>query len=383
MLPSGIVTVAEIPTTINGKLDTAALPEWSPSRPAGEAGPTVGVGDIPDLVYQIVADVTGWAGLIRPSDDLIDDLGGSSLDLVRLLAEFERSSGQRLRISEALADTTVAGLVRLARGEAASSSSPTDFSFNPAGAAPPLFMIHTYLGGMLGYRRMAELLPAEQPAYGLHVYRGTGDVGSELTISALAREAVDRIRQVAPTGRITMIGHSAGGLIVLEAARQVVEVGGLKPRILLMDTPRPYGALGYYWGESLLYWRQIARHPARSLKGALARTIRLVRRPESRSPVMPSADDLVAETERHLVSLETAIRHYKPQPYDGCIALMRTRQGRLMSFGRRYLGWVSVTEQVPRLIDVPGPHTSMLDEPHVQVVAKKLVDWLCEGESTC
>jgi len=374
MLPAGIVAIAELPQTVNGKLDTSALPEWSLSRP--ESGPLAAdeLDEFTARVIQIVADATGFAGQIRPSDDFIDDLGGTSLGIVRVLVELERYSGRRIRINDALADTSVAGLASLLREEAVPS--PADFAFNTNGDAPPLFLIQAYLGSMLGFRRIAELLPSNQPAYGLHVYFDTEQLDDQLTISALAQSALNRIREVQPAGQITMIGHSAGGLIVFEAARRILEAGDPEPRVLLMDSTPPPSILGYYWGESVLYWSEVIRSPVTVLKGTAAKIFQTLRSRESRSQVTSQADDLMTLNERHLKSIETAVRRYRTQEYDGSITVMRTRQGRVMAFGRRYLGWASATRGALKVIDAPGSHINMLDASHVNTVAEKLIDWL-------
>ncbi len=177
MLPSGIVVVGELPQTVNGKLDTSALQEWSPGRAEGEL-PATGEEAEPDdytaRVIKIVAEVTGFTGQIRPSDDFIEDLGGTSLGIVRVLVELERYSGRRIPINDALADTSVAGIAGLLRQE----------------------------------------------------------------VEPHAQNAVNRIREIRPTGQIAMAGHSAGGIIVLEAARKMLESGEhspalLRPRVLL------------------------------------------------------------------------------------------------------------------------------------------------------
>jgi amino acid adenylation domain-containing protein len=157
MIPAGIVAIAELPKTVSGKLDTSALPEWSPGRAERELLPAGEIDERTARVIQIVADVTGFGGQIRPSDDFIDDLGGTSLGIVRVLVELQRYSGKRIRINDAVADTSVAGFANLLRDEAASP--PSDFAFNTDGDAPPLFLIHSYLGGMLGLRLIGELLP--------------------------------------------------------------------------------------------------------------------------------------------------------------------------------------------------------------------------------
>ncbi len=235
MVPAGIVLVPELRKTINGKLDLTALPEWSPGRSESGLPAADEYDELTASVIEIVAGVTGFKGQIKPSDDFMDDLGGTSLGIVRVLVEFERRSGRRMRISDALADTSVAGLASLLREERASPAA--DFALNTDGDAPPLFMIHAYLGAMFQFKRMAELLPSNQPVYGFHVFGGGEQFSGEVTISSLADDAFRRIREVQSTGQVTMTGHSAGGLVVYEVAQRILESGGPEPRVLLMDSP--------------------------------------------------------------------------------------------------------------------------------------------------
>jgi len=375
MVPAGIVVVPELPMTVNGKLDTAALPEWVPGRPERETHAADDVDEVTARVIEIAAEITGFVGQIEPSDDFIADLGGTSIGIVRLLVELERYSGRRLRIGDALADTSVAGLAGLQRKEAAS---PVDFAFNTDGEAPPLFLIHPYLGGMLSLKRAAERLPANQPVYGLHVYGDMSQPDDQLTISALADDALRRIREVQPTGRVTMLGWSAGGLIAFEAARKLVEAGEPEPRLLLMDATLTNGPLGYYWGESLMNPREIIPNGSRILWNFAGRVLRPGQSTDPGPRLSLPPEDLMALNEKNLKALSIAVKTFKGQPYDGSLTVMRTRQGRLMSFGRRYLGWRSVTRGKITAIDAPGVHLTMLEPPHVETTTRKLAAWLAE-----
>jgi amino acid adenylation domain-containing protein len=375
MVPAGIIVLAELPKMVNGKLDTSALPEWSPGRPEHERPAADNCTEFTARVVKIVADVTGFAGQIHPSDDFIDDLGGTSLGIARVLVKLERYSSGRVRINDVLADTSIAGLVSLLR-EKAAPPPPADFAFNTAGDAPPLFLIHCFLGGMLGLRRIAEFLPKNQPVYGLQVYCSAEHPDDELTISSLATNALKRIREIQPVGQITMAGHSAGGLIVFEAARILLGSGNPEPRVMLMDTPRPYNAFGYRLGELVLHWREMIRNPASKFRKAVAMLFRVARLGGSHQQVTSQADDLMTVTERHAESICDAIKCWKTQAYDGSITVMRTRQGRMMALGRAHLGWASVTQGALKIIDVPGRHISMLEPPHLHTVTERLTNWL-------
>ena len=115
-----------------------------------------------------------------------------------------------------------------------------------------------------------------------------------LTISSLAQNALNRIREIQPSGQVTMAGHSAGGLIVFEVARMLLESGSPEPRVMLMDVPRPYNAFGYYWGELVLHWREIIRNPGSKLRNVAIRLFRLARLGEGHPQVTSQADDLMA-----------------------------------------------------------------------------------------
>jgi amino acid adenylation domain-containing protein len=373
MLPAGVVAVAELPKTVSGKLDPSGLPAWSPGRSGRERSGSGAVDEITAHVIAVAADVTGFTGPIRSSDDFIDDLGGTSLDIVRVLVELERHCGHRMRLRDALADTSVEGLASLLRE--GTVPKPADFAFNADGDARPLFMIHAYLGGMLRLRRVAELLPPNQPVYGLQVY-ADGEPGSELTIAALAQAAVKRIRAVQPTGPVALTGHSVGGLIAFEAAQAMVEAGDPEPPLLLMDSPRPAGALGYFWGEQVLHLNASIRKAARHPRYALSRLARSVWPRERPSATAARDADLMTLNERHERSTATAIQRYQARPYHGDVTLMRTRQGRVMALGRRHMGWASVTRGTVTLIDVPGSHVAMMEEPHLNALAQQLTDWL-------
>lgn len=363
MLPVGIVVLPELPKTVSGKLDSSRLPRWTGARSEQEP---LEIDELTARVIQVVADVTGFIGQIRPSDDFINDLGGTSLGLVRVLVELEHDSGRQLRVSDALADTSIAGLANLLSGD--SVSSLADFTFNQDGSAPPLFLLHAYFGGMLALRCLAELLPKDQPVYGLHVYPAGGHVNDTVTISSLARDAVRRMRAIQPDGRITISGSSAGGLIAFEAARHLIDAGDREPKVLLLDAVLPHSTFGYCWGDLLLTWRELIRDPFRIVR-AFGQLIN-ARHAEAKNV---GQLEMAKMDEAYTI---VPIRRYRGQPYNGNVTVLRTRQARALALGRRYLGWKSVVKGTITMIDVPGTHMSMFDDPHINFVAKAMVDWL-------
>ncbi|WAC90406.1 amino acid adenylation domain-containing protein [Mycobacterium sp. Aquia_213] len=107
MVPAAVVVVAALPLTVNGKLDTRALP--APEyRDAEYRAPSNAVEEILTAIYAEVL------GLERVGiDDSFFDLGGDSILSMRIVAR-ARAAGVLCRPRDIFVEQTVAGLARVA-----------------------------------------------------------------------------------------------------------------------------------------------------------------------------------------------------------------------------------------------------------------------------
>ena len=84
MIPAAFVTLAALPLTPNGKIDRARLPQPEAERVADALPPD---GPLEEMVASIFAEVLGEKNVAR--DDVIFDLGGTSVHVVRIHRRLE------------------------------------------------------------------------------------------------------------------------------------------------------------------------------------------------------------------------------------------------------------------------------------------------------
>ena len=231
-------------------------------------------------------------------------------------------------------------------------------------------MIHAYLGTALNYRRLGPFMGRDRPLVGIQVQEFDGGTGTiRTTIEAMADEAVVQILARQAHGPFVLGGHSAGGLVAYEASRRLVALGHQVPLVVLLDSPVPRSSLHYLWAEAVLNWPDVrsadTAERLQQLRGALFRRFGHLRR-------HPDPDRVRASITRSYRAINLAVKRYQPGPYTGDVAVLRTRQGAAMAFGKADLGWGALVEGRVVAVEIPGLHNTILEGPQLAVVGRRL-----------
>ena len=135
MVPAAVVVMDALPLTVNGKLDTRALPapEYQDAdRYRAPASP------IEEILAGIYARVLGLERV--GVDDSFFELGGDSILSMQVVAR-ARAAGVLCRPRDIFVEQTVAGLARVA-GVADGAGGPVDEGVGPVVATPIMCWLH-------------------------------------------------------------------------------------------------------------------------------------------------------------------------------------------------------------------------------------------------
>jgi non-ribosomal peptide synthetase component F/thioesterase domain-containing protein len=324
-------------------------------------------------------------------DDFFD-LGGQSLTAARLLQEIEKEFRIKLDLSEVILAPTVEKLgLRLEKGIGTTDSLIVPLQVS--GAKVPLFCIHSGGGHVIAYRELVSGLDQGQPVFGVRAPELDGAQKS-LTVEELADKYIAEIQGIQSHGPYQLCGMSFGGLVAYEMAMRLIGQGEKVAVLALFDTGNP----AYYANLSSFDWimfrsiyivdrfRKYAGNIMRGAIGNIANDVYDFFQTRIRGLLWRGGQKisklLGREMPKPLRSNQdmflAASRAYTPRPYTGELLLFRA-EGRTAEYGIDVtLGWREVVGTNIRVICCPGSHTSMMDKPHVEVLAKQLTKFLLE-----
>ena len=261
--------------------------------------------------------------------------------------------------------------------------------------APTLFFVHPAGGALFWYLALLKHLGNGYNAYGLQGHGLYGDQTPLTSIPAMAQAYVAAIKNRQPNGPYTLAGYSMGGVIAFEVAQQLQAQGDRVARLFLLDaylyTARlPYPGRDVADPEERLLVRMLAALPQgqsrqlhqqlRRLPSHRARIDYLFHLGQTVGRIPPTYT--VAALQRMYDAMDThveALTAYQPRFYGGNVTLIQC-QDRSESDIVPYLDWVQVVRGRLTRLPVPGKHSTLLEEPHVQHVAQLMRTVLTHGE---
>jgi amino acid adenylation domain-containing protein len=402
MIPSDVMALDALPTTLNGKLDRSKLPppiarkaaieEDSRSVASPECGANVAISK-----QGIEATLAGWfqelLGIerVNPDDDFFA-LGGHSLVGVRLFVKIKN----RYRLDLELATLIRCRTVRMLADEIRKSMQPIRENasryrclvpLQPQGSRVPFFLIHAVGGEVVSYEPLARELGSDRPLYALRSVLIAEEKIRETTIEEMASMYAREIRAFFPQGPYLLGGHSYGGLVAFEVARQL-HSQGLQPELILLDAVLPGSThrlprsiqfltlLANIRQQGFAYLMRKANLKREYLQQRWTRQVRFV----ASSILLRFGCALPAQL-RYAVVEEMHLRalsRYEFNTYSGRIVLIRAIERGfkgIVSLSEQddaTLGWGFLSEHEVEVHGVPGDHLTMLKKPTLRIVAAEI-----------
>jgi amino acid adenylation domain-containing protein len=242
MVPAHLVVVDSFTLNNSGKVDRSALPAVDDAPQSG--GYVAPRDEVETTLAAVFAELLGRdrVGI----DDGFFALGGTSLQVMRLLTRVHRELGAELGVTAVFLNPTVRQLAARIGESGAEHGLPVERGL-PAergllvelakGDGPELFLVHAVGGTVHPYAPLAAALAGTFGVHGIQAAGldpGTAPAGS---IEAMADAYTAAILGAQPTGPYHLAGWSLGGVLAYEIAGRLEEAGRQVAFLGLLDAP--------------------------------------------------------------------------------------------------------------------------------------------------
>jgi len=377
MVPSAFVFLDSLPLTANQKLDRDRLPAPEKARPnlrSRYVAPR-------DAIELQLVEI--WEELldIRPIGvtDRFFEVGGHSLLALRLLVEVEQRLGTKVPLPALFEEPTIAHLASVLRKNM--DEWPLLVTLRGGEHPRKLFLVHPGGGILWNYVHLVRHLPAGVPVYGLQARGLDGKSVPHDDLERLAGDYIAEVRHVQPRGPYLLAGHSLGGTIAFEMARQLKESGDEVELLAMFDSALPKARSSADDARSLA---DMARTIERFVGKDTGITYETLCTLSSDAQVEYVANALErsdaflpghgAALTRNLLHVSKAhveaTRSYHARTSSVPITLIRARDAHPSE--DETLGWSALSPV--HVLWSPGDHVTMMSEPNVTSLAKMLAE---------
>ncbi|MEM5584744.1 beta-ketoacyl synthase N-terminal-like domain-containing protein [Roseibium sp. AS2] len=320
--------------------------------------PVAGTGSLA-VVTRLCARLTGVNTQQFAADRTFEDQGLDSLALLELRAALEKQMSGA--VPEIFGDDTPARLA--GRLFTVSPLSPTPGACRlvrlcGVSGGEPVIAMPSVLETTTGLKDLAARLAGAGAVFGIDL-----DPGLEAAIAVRAAAIAAELCAVFPQGRVTLVGHSYGGLLAHATAQALQNSGTAVNLLAILDIPAsPAFGSGFPAFGSLDTAGAVlpAQGPGSGRPGRLSRDLatryaaNLAALADFR-PAPVSADEVV------LIRARTRLAEHDFLP------------DREQSRSDPSWGWQRFSDNKVSTVIVPGNHMTMLDSPNVDILADNLL----------
>jgi amino acid adenylation domain-containing protein len=377
MVPSHFIAIDSIPMTPNGKIDRKALPEpklENQTQTTDQPEPQSPL----EMQIRLILSKLLHRKNINASADFVA-LGVDSLSAIKMLIEIESHTGIKIPFEELYRNTSINSICNFIR-----QSSGKEYVWSPvvklagtSGSKPPLFLIHTTPGDILGYINLVHYLD-DRAVYGIQSLGLYSPEKAHTSIESMAGYYISEMLEIYPEGPYLICGWCLGGIIAYEMAQQLKSMGRQVAFLGLIETycylqPSIYKYL-------LLISGAVKWGPLNCINYLIFKIRRKFNKNQSFGQL-----DFISQRfanawgEQTISNMRKVYRHnmnaqgnYCISHYEGKIFLFMAKEPLEGKIPLPYYGWKRMSKEMELYIFDAG-HDDILREPYVASVAEKII----------
>jgi amino acid adenylation domain-containing protein len=385
MIPAVFLFLDVLPRTPGGKVDRLSLPAaerclTGKGTPESSQSPSSVETPTQQALVRIWKEVLG-VERVELTDDFFE-LGGHSLLAMHLLARIQEEFGQSLPLAVLLENNTIGKLAGLIDADRTIRRKSL-VAIRPQGTKKPIFLLPGGYGDVLYFRNLVNYLDADRPLYGLQLQPGESGRSQPREIKETASEYLTEILQLQHEGPYYLAGHSFGGYIAFEMAHQLLERGRKVAFLGLLDTyPPGSNRQADFLDRVKIHRDNLQGLSLRQRFGYFRdRWTALLIRATHFAPVYSFIKRINYIPKNAYVAALISSHDYEPAPYSGDIFLFKAVERPWYVHWDPLENWQKYVLGKIEICEVLGRHGSMLSEPNVQDLSRRLNDCLRQVEA--
>jgi thioesterase domain-containing protein len=313
-------------------------------------------------------------------------LGGHSLLALRLIGEINRSLDTTFPVSAFAQNPTIEGMATVFMRDSYARGEPKLVSLKPGHSVGEIF----FIGAGLAECRIAEHLDAGPASFATWVPLpssvssavASGDGAFLPPLEELAAPHTSLILKHKPSGPCFLAGYSFHGVVAFEVAHQLRQQGRDVDMVLLVDS----------WAMNPVWWQKLTALPlSRAVSSLKSRTRRVIGKQEKKTAQLgvsglgrgadpsvansyPEINDMPWEVLRRISS--HVLKRYRFRALESRAVLFRTLDDARSPYLAidHTMGWNGRFTRGLKIVDLPGRHQTILEEPYIGVFARQFGD---------